>query len=124
MSLRKKENNVSIISNVSFTADTNMLKSVCCIKMAPCSRCPVDLRNHFFSSLYHQTSQKSLPFFVFSLLLSRNNFSASMNLFNRLSKSNGLFPNDLLKRFERSVTPVPIVLVCRLLRHHTHLKSY
>ena len=55
---KKKENSFRIISNVSFTADTNIRKALCCIKISPCPHCPVNLQNQVFPSFHCQTSQK------------------------------------------------------------------
>lgn len=60
--------------------------------------------------------------FIFSPLLSHNNLSASINLFNHFLKSNGLLFKWSPQTSWNICHSCSIYPVRRLLRHHTHLK--
>lgn len=117
---KKKENNFSIISNVSFTSDTTMLKYFLYknFHLFPMSRQPMQPFLSFL--LWSNFSKYIIHFSILCPLLSHNSLSAPISL--TVSQSPLASFQIISSNFLKYVTLVLFILVDLFRRHHIHLK--
>lgn len=118
---KKKENNSSIISNVSFTADTNMLKALFYsnFPLFPTSSQPTEPFLPF--PLPPDFAKESLHFLIYSSLLSHIIFLPPW-VYLSISQSPMVSFQMTSSNFLNIRYFCSFILLLRLLRNHTHMK--